>query len=274
MGVRRKPDDILIRIAGELGGLRRESLTEQLVQKLKSLIVRGIIVPGEYLPPERELAAMLRVSRPSLRGALKALQIMGVLEVRQGSRTYLTEAAKEILSAPSDLLVPEQGLTQAEIFEARRAIEAEAAATAAERATHADLECIRREFEAMRASAVDRNVSLYGQHDMAFHEAIADASGNKFFIWFVVSVNKVLFEELWSGPLQIDINRSLEGHEKILRTIEANNRAAARAEMLNHLALSAYTSYFTERGTRSGSNPPRADSRTFNLTTPFELFLK
>ena len=249
---------ILTRIAAELGDVRRETLTEQLVQKLKSLILREMIVPGERLPPERELAAMLRVSRASLRGALKVLQIMGVLEVKQGSRTYLTEAAKEILSVPPRVLVPPRGLTQAELFEARRAIEAESAATAAERATEADLQEMRAEFEAMKMSAASYDVALYGKHDMAFHQAIADASGNKFFVWFLVTANKVLFRELWKRVRHIDVDSSLLGHEKILRTIEAKDRAAARAEMLNHLS---YTSYFVDRGKLVDLCAPAVDSR-------------
>ncbi len=257
-----KQVNILTRIAGELGDVRRETLTEQLVQKLKSLILREMIVPGECLPPERELAAMLRVSRASLRGALKVLQIMGVLEVRQGSRTYLTAAAKEILSVPPRVLVPPQGLTQAELFEARRAIEAESAATAAERATETDLERMRAEFDAMKSSAASHDIPLYGKHDMAFHQSIAEASGNKFFVWFLATANRALFRELWKRPPHIDVNRSLQGHERILKTIEAKDRAAARAEMLNHLS---YMSYFVDQSTLVDLSAPATHARGIAL---------
>jgi len=96
----------------------------------------------------------------------------------------------------------------------------------------------------MKKCAADKNIPRYGRHDMAFHQAIAGASGNRFFIWFLATANKALFRELWKRPLPIDVNRSLRGHERILRTIEARDRAAAQEEMLNHLS---YRSYFAEQ---------------------------
>src|SRR5688572_3824884 len=90
------------------------SLTEQLVESMKSWVLQGALAPGERLPPERELAALFKVSRSSLRQALKTLEVMGVLEARQGSGTYLTESAETILKQPTDLLVPLRGVSFAE----------------------------------------------------------------------------------------------------------------------------------------------------------------
>ncbi len=87
----------LSHIANELGTVRRVGLTEQLIEKLESLVLKGVLSPGEQLPSERQLAHLLSVSRASLRQALKVLQVMGVLEVRHGSGNYLSEAAEEIL---------------------------------------------------------------------------------------------------------------------------------------------------------------------------------
>jgi len=236
--------DKLSRSVVGLRNVPQEGLTQQIVRKFRLLVLRGRIKSGDYLPPERQFATMLGVSRSSLRGALKALQIMGALEVRQGTGTYLTEAAKEILATPTKAFHPSEVLSQAELFEARRWIEAGAAATAVDRATEADLAAIRAEYEAMKKCAADKNIPRYGRHDMAFHQAIAAASGNRFFIWFLATANKALFRELWKRPLPIDVNCSLRGHERILRTIEARDRAAAQEEMLNHLS---YRSYFAEQ---------------------------
>jgi GntR family transcriptional repressor for pyruvate dehydrogenase complex len=128
------------RFAPELRPVRTEGLTEHFVRQMKDCILRGIIKPGERFPPERDLAAMLKVSRSSLRQALKALQVMGVLDVTQGSGTYLAKSAEAVLREPQDLLVPLRGISFAELYEARRAMEAEAAASAALRAAAADLE--------------------------------------------------------------------------------------------------------------------------------------
>ena len=228
----------LSRIAEQLGTVRREGLTEQLVDKLESLALRGAIAPGERLPPERELAVMLNVSRSSLRQALKALQVMGVLEVRQGSGNYLSENAREILRVPPEILVPLRGLSQAELFEVRRAMEAEGAAAASQRANKADLQKMRAELERMHASLGNRFV--YARHDIAFHHAIALASGNRFFIWFLALANKVLYSALLSRPMKRSIENSLHEHERILEAIEARNAERARLEMLGHVDYQKY----------------------------------
>ncbi len=108
-----------------MGPVRTEGLTENVVRQLKDCIRRRIITPGERLPPERELAALLKISRGSLRQALKALEVMGVLNVVQGSGAYLADRAEVILRDPEGLLVPLRGHSFAEMYEARRAMEAE-----------------------------------------------------------------------------------------------------------------------------------------------------
>jgi GntR family transcriptional repressor for pyruvate dehydrogenase complex len=225
-------------IVNELGSVRRISLTEQLVQKLGGLVTSGVLSPGERLPTERQLAEMLLVSRASLRQALKVLQVMGVLDVRHGSGNYLSEAAREILRVPPGILVPLPGLTQAELFEVRRAMEGEAAATAALRASPADLEALRVELQGMRATPQD--LVAYSKHDLAFHEYIAKASGNRYFIWFLSLANKLLFQALFIRPEGVNMTRSMEEHASILRAIEAQNTDLAREAMLSHVDFAKY----------------------------------
>ena len=228
----------LSHIASELGAVKRVGLTEQLIQKLESLVLKGVLSPGEQLPSERQLANLLSVSRASLRQALKVMQVMGVLEVRHGSGNYLSTAAEEILKVPPRILVPLRGLTQAELFEVRRSMEAEAAAAAAERATPKDLEAISIELEGMKSTADDR--VAYGAHDLAFHNAIATASGNRCFIWFLALANKVLYQALLRRPMPKGMKRSIEEHENILKAIEARNPVLARNEMLKHVSYAKY----------------------------------
>jgi GntR family transcriptional regulator, transcriptional repressor for pyruvate dehydrogenase complex len=229
------------RFARQVGPVPFEGLTERLVEAMKSWVLQGVIAPGERMPPERELATLLKVSRSSLRPALKSLEVMGVLEARQGSGTYLTESAETILSQPADLLMPLRGVSFAELFEARRAMEIEAAAFAAARANDPDIAELQTLLERMR-----RHVShpaAYYASDIAFHQKIAQVSGNAVFVWFNAMVVKVMAEAWRQRSQRGDNTRStfLE-HQAIFEAIQRRDSQAARAAMLAHLDLSKFYS--------------------------------
>jgi GntR family transcriptional repressor for pyruvate dehydrogenase complex len=235
-----KPTGVLERLASELGPVPFEGLTEHLIRQMKGWVLRGLIQPGERLPPERELAAMLNVSRSSLRQALKVLQVMGVFEVKQGSGNYLSETAAGILRQPTDLLMPLRGLSFGELFEARRAMEAEAAACAAARASEAEAHKIRRELEHMRLHLAEP--VAYFKHDVAFHRHIALASGNSIFVWFFELVSKVLSEAWLGRAKEGNSERTFAEHQSIASAIERHDPEAARTAMLQHLMLTKFYS--------------------------------
>ena len=110
-------------------------LTATLVAGMKQMIVEGTLHPGIKLPPERDFAKHFGVNRASLRPALKALEVIGVIRQRVGDGTYLTEDASAILSVPLDFLLLVDGITFGELYEARRIFEPELAARAARRHT-------------------------------------------------------------------------------------------------------------------------------------------
>jgi GntR family transcriptional regulator, transcriptional repressor for pyruvate dehydrogenase complex len=261
-------EEKLNQIAEELGPIRREGLTEKLVRTLESLIIKGVVSPGERLPPERQLAALLGVSRPALREALKALQIMGVLGGRHGSGTYLTENAQAILRVPPRLLIPVRGITKAEMWDVRRVLEGEAAAAAAERGEEADLATLRTEFMGMKDMMED--VFEFTKHDFAFHLAIATASGNRLFLSLLSLINKVLFQAV--PRLLRPIPKSLEEHEKILLAIEARDPAAARQAVLNHLTSQTMLHNLTSPeglDNTAGNNSTRLDGEKLVLDFAF-----
>jgi len=216
-------------------------LTERLVEIMKSWVLQGVIAPGERMPPERDLAALLKVSRSSLRPALKTLEVMGVLEARQGSGTYLTELAETILSQPSDLLLPLRGVSFAELFEARRAMEIESAASAALRANSQDLADLHALIERMHKHL--SYPTVYYASDVAFHQKIAQVSGNAVFLWFNQMVVKVMAEAWRKRAQQGDRTPgTFAEHRAIFEAIERHDPQAARASMLSHLDLSKFYS--------------------------------
>ena len=227
--------ETLNRLAAELGPIRSQGLTESLVLHLKDCVLRGVLHPGERLPPERELSAMLGVSRSSLRQALKSLQVMSVLEVRQGSGNYLSNSAEKILREPVNLLVPLRGVSYFELYEARRAMEAEAAACAATRATPEDIDRIAIHLQLMREAKNDAVENV--KHDTAFHRRIAVASGNSVFLWFQDLVHHVLYEAMLAYFHKVNRDELIADHERILNAIRQEDPSAARTAMLKHLVL-------------------------------------
>ncbi len=231
---------VLERLVGELGPVNVEGMTEHLVSKMKTWVLRELIKPGERLPPERELASILNVSRSSLRQALKVLQVMGVLEVKQGSGNYLAENALSILKQPKDLLIPLRGLSFGELFEARRAMEAESAACAALRASDLDLHKLKRELEQMGLH-LNEPVS-YVRHDVLFHKQIALAAGNGVFVWLLEILSKVLAEAWLTRAKEGHSERTFAEHQAIAEAIEMHEPEKAREAMLRHLTLSKFYS--------------------------------
>jgi GntR family transcriptional repressor for pyruvate dehydrogenase complex len=116
---------------------RRSSTSEELVTQLREMIHRGELRPGDRLPPERDLAKVLGVSRPTLRAAIRSLAAVGVLQSKQGAGTFVVESdgPPALDSAPLRMMASLHGFTTSEMFEARRSLEMAIAALSAERAT-------------------------------------------------------------------------------------------------------------------------------------------
>jgi DNA-binding FadR family transcriptional regulator len=151
-------------------------VTARLIGRIKRLIADGSVAPGSKFPPEREMAKEFGANRASVRQALKVLEMMGVLSQRVGDGTYLSDSAETILNEPIDFLVLLDDLSHYELFETRLIVEPELAARAAERATAEDISVLRNAVLALERSKVNRDRL---EADMAFHNAIFHASGNR-----------------------------------------------------------------------------------------------
>src|SRR5687768_14237734 len=128
-------------------------LTGTLLALFKRLIAEGALVPGDRLPPERELAEMTGVSRSSLRQALKVLDNLGIISQRVGSGTRLNESAASVLSQPLEFLILLEGISFQELMEARLIVEPELAARAAVRASAEELSVLEAAIRGMEEGA-------------------------------------------------------------------------------------------------------------------------
>lgn len=201
-------------------------------EQLLAYIVSGEWKEGQRILPERELCQQLGVARPSLREALKALEIMGLVDSRVGAGTFVRKRA-DFLSRP--LLWAIAGSSSAgahELVESRLVLEAELAGFAAERATESDLSAIKQGLHNLNAKP---NEVL--EFDMKFHLAIAFAAHNQVLLNAVLMIRN-LIKQWMLVTLQVPgiTERVLAQHAEILESILDKDSKAARDRMRSHLS--------------------------------------
>jgi GntR family transcriptional repressor for pyruvate dehydrogenase complex len=213
---------------------RRGSLYERIAAEIERLIEGRQLRPGDRLPPERQLAALLQVSRNSLREAIKMLEANGRLEVRHGRGITVREPEPDRLAWA--YLQKEVGLR--ELFAMRLVLEVPAAGWAASSAGDGELEAINRAWDALdRASATKPpDWDALRRLDQAFHLTIAGAAGNRF-LWRTLEVLQDMLAAGMETTLMIPgrLERSREDHQRINRAVMARDAREARAAMRAHI---------------------------------------
>jgi GntR family transcriptional repressor for pyruvate dehydrogenase complex len=212
-------------------------VSEQVVAHIRDLIEKGLVRPGDKLPAERDLAAQIGVSRPTVRVGLRALAAMGIVESRHGSGTYIPDGPPALGSESLSLLAALHGFTREEMYDARRVLEVGAAGMAAEHATPDQLATIADEVANLFATLDDPLVFLV--HDIKFHRAVAEASGNPIIAALVEMVSALYYDRRKETARQAsdrDLREAAELHRRIYQAIRARNSEAARNVMNVHLA--------------------------------------
>src|SRR5574343_1753602 len=155
-----------------------QRISDVVASTLERRILEGSLKSGDRLPPERELAAELGVSRPSLREAIQKLASKGMVTSRQGGGTYVTDALESTFFDPWQDMLGSYPNRREDMLEFRRMLEGQAAEWAAERATEADLQRLDKAYSALMAAFESDNTVQRSEADIAFHQAIGDAAHN------------------------------------------------------------------------------------------------
>jgi GntR family transcriptional regulator, transcriptional repressor for pyruvate dehydrogenase complex len=222
------------KIADPLTSVSPQRLYSQVVRQLLGLIASGHLTAGDRLPPERELTQRLGVSRASVRQALTALEVMGVIQIRAGSGVYVGPPAEPGI---------EESLTSAasplEILEARLIVEPGIARLAAARRGSADLARLEREVEAM---AAELEAGRDGwEPDWGFHRSLADAAGNPSLAQLAQDLVEQMGQPMWLLMRSRNIarrhhgHRYLEHHRRILEAVAGGDAATAERCMRTHI---------------------------------------
>lgn len=214
--------------------VRSGQTTEHVVARVYELIKREDLKPGNRLPPERELSKQLGISRPSLRAGLSSLISMGVLQSRQGAGTFIVDGPPALDSEPLRLLAQLHGFSFEHMFETRSILEVGAAGLAAERATGEQLATMSEEIADMFAALEDPQQFLV--HDVAFHRAVAAASGNPTLATLVEMVSAILYARRRETIERAhDFKEALELHRRVYRAIRSRKPDEAREAMREHI---------------------------------------
>ena len=204
------------------------------VAYLRQLIESGDFRAGDKLPPERELAQLIGVSRATVRAGLQSLAAVGVVDSRRGAGTFVADGPPLLDVNPLSLFSALHGIPRAELFEARRVIEIDLAGLAAERAHGDELALISEEVMEMFASIDD--VHRFLVHDIRFHRAVATAARNPLLAAIMEMVADLFYDQRkrtvdrWR-----DAPEAAEQHRRIYQAIRAGDVERARREMDTHL---------------------------------------
>jgi GntR family transcriptional repressor for pyruvate dehydrogenase complex len=215
---------------------KKQSLSDDVIDQIKTLAKNAAFVPGAKLPSERDLAKQLGVSRPSVRQALSTLVQMGVLQTRQGSGTVLADSSANILRAPFELLMLIENPSAYELYEIRELIEVHLAGRAAERRTDEDLATLESLLKQMGDASSDDGqlVAL----DVAFHAAVAAAAHAPIAERMCECLQEGIRSCMESTLVAIyDRDRSFRVHVEIVEGIRSQSATEARRAMTIHMAM-------------------------------------
>lgn len=211
------------------------TVTQRAIEEIKAMIAGGLLEPGQRLPTERDLAAQLGISRSSMREAIRALTVLGVLEARHGSGIYVTQLeAGDLLETFGVVADLSRGPRLVELLEVRRVLESTATALAAARITDTQLAEVEAHLTAMNATDDPEEILA---HDLAFHRTIAAAAGNDTMAAILEGLSSRTFRaRVWRGYQEEGaFDRTRREHARIYGALAARDPEAARAAAAAHV---------------------------------------
>ncbi|GAA5202879.1 FadR/GntR family transcriptional regulator [Microbacterium jejuense] len=232
------PDDRSAEITAALGALPSGTPVSEVARRLMDLFTSGDLEAGTRLPPERQLAATLGVGRSAVREALAALEILGIVDVRPGSGTYLRGTASELLPQTLrwGLLIGRKNT--AELLELRSGLEIYVARLAAGRAAASDRGALQSSLERMRTAVGD--LKSFARADLDFHNALAASAANDTLVDLLHVVRSLL--QVYADRAvhdEAEARTAIDEHDAVFRAVEAGDADAAASAMATHMATAS-----------------------------------
>ncbi|WP_373753151.1 FadR/GntR family transcriptional regulator [Neisseria weixii] len=226
-------------LLSENNAVRLPSIGGQIAAIIEERILKNVYPIGFKLPPERQLAEDFNVSRQSVRAALRILATRGMIQSRQGDGHYVSEKVEKNFQFGWEDILGEHGGLEQDVLDFRRGLEGLMASLAAQRRTEGDLKRMRNWLDELRRSYEEEQIDRQSVADVAFHQAVAEATHNLLFTRLSDSLLRLLHRHtrrnlanmFGSDRLKNDL---MEQHEAIYAAIERRDgEAAARAAGLH-----------------------------------------
>ncbi|PSC03246.1 FadR family transcriptional regulator [Alsobacter soli] len=238
--VRKRQNAASLSPSGPLAsGLRlaenREPVPRSIAARLHQMIADGELGPGSQLPSQRDLSERFGVSRASLREALSVLEALGLIQVRPGRGVFVSGDGERRTEWPFPNLGSER-----DAYEARLALEGQAAALAAVRADDAGLARLAQTVEDLARAQERGDIVAMSAADAAFHDTLLDLCGNRLMASMYRSVREVMVASQ-SLPMasRANLEETVREHQAILAALRARNATAAAAQMTAHIRAAA-----------------------------------
>jgi GntR family transcriptional regulator, transcriptional repressor for pyruvate dehydrogenase complex len=212
------------------------AVTDEAIEKLRTMIVSGQLRPGDRLPREADLANTLGLSRNSLREAVRALSLVRILDVRQGDGTYVSSLASDsLLEALSFIVEFHHDASVLELLEVRRILEPAASARAAVQINPSSVDQL---AEILDRANVESPVEDLVKADVEFHRAVAAAAGNSVLASLIESLSAPTQRaRVWRGMTQEGaLQRTLDEHRAIFDAIARHDPEMAHTWATVHIA--------------------------------------
>lgn len=214
--------------------IAKAGVSDILVERILGFVAVGQLQPGDKLPSERELACRFQVSRPTVREAMRALSVLGVIEIRHGGGAYVGTLNAEDLLGPLNFFLSLSNVTVEKLYAARKLIEGEICALAATRATEEQFARIEKLIGEQKR--VSEYAEEYLRLDSLFHQSLGEISENPFLARASQSLNVLGIEFRRKAANTKDTpTRSIADHCSILEALRARNPEAARQAMTMHM---------------------------------------
>jgi len=217
--------------------IRNTKVYEQVIDQIKDMIDKGTLKKGDKLPSERDLVEQLKVSRASIREAIRALEVIGLIDCRQGEGNYIKSSFQDNLFEPLSIMFMLEGRNQEDIWELRKIMEVEASGLAAKRISEEQLKELKEIVESF-VNCEDEDINA--EIDKKFHYKIAECSGNVLIFNILSTVSNLVdhfIEDARKLILAQQENKDIlfSQHEEIYLAMKKHSSTAARKAMREHL---------------------------------------